>query len=43
MAMAPIRHLTWELPYAAGGALKSPKKKKVTLTVVGSGQPVGIK
>ena len=28
MAMAPIRHLTWELPYAAGGALKSPKKKK---------------
>ena len=27
-ATAPIRHLPWDLPYAAGAALKRPKKKK---------------
>ena len=27
-AKAPIRTLAWELPYAAGMALKRPKKKK---------------
>jgi len=27
-ATAPIRPLAWELPYAAGTALKSKKKKK---------------
>ena len=26
--MAPIQPLAWELPYAAGAALKRPKKKK---------------
>ena len=26
--VAPIRPLVWELPYAAGTALKSKKKKK---------------
>ena len=29
-AAAPVPPLAWELPYAAGGALKSKKKKKVT-------------
>ena len=28
MAAAAIRHLAWELPYAAGAALKRGKKKK---------------
>ena len=28
--IAPIRPLAWELPYAAGVALKSKKKKKKT-------------
>ena len=28
VAVAPIRPLAWELPYAAGVALKSKKKKK---------------
>ena len=27
-AAAPIRHLAWELPYAAGAALKKKKKRK---------------
>ena len=27
-AVAPIRPLTWELPYASGAALKDKKKKK---------------
>ena len=27
-AVAPIRPLAWELPYAAGAALKSKKKEK---------------
>ena len=27
-ATAPIRPLAWESPYAAGAALKGPKKKK---------------
>ena len=27
-AAAPIQHLFWELPYAAGGAIKKKKKKK---------------
>ena len=27
-AVAPIQPLAWELPYAAGAALKSKKKKK---------------
>jgi len=27
-AVAPIRPLAWEPPYAAGAALKRPKKKK---------------
>ena len=27
-AIAPIQPLTWELPYAAGVALKTKKKKK---------------
>ena len=27
-AIAPIQPLAWELPYAAGGALNSKKKKK---------------
>ena len=27
-AVAPIRALAWELPYAAGVALRSKKKKK---------------
>ena len=30
-AVAPIRSLAWELPYAAGAALKSKKKRKETL------------
>ena len=28
IAVAPIRPLAWEAPYAAGAALKSKKKKK---------------
>ena len=28
MAIAPIRPIAWELPYAVGVALKSQKKKK---------------
>jgi len=28
VATAPIQPLAWELPYAAGVALKRPKKKK---------------
>ena len=28
-AVAPIRPLAWELPYAAGAALKSKRKKKI--------------
>ena len=27
-AVAPVRPLAWELPYATGAALKRPKKKK---------------
>ena len=28
-AVAPIRPLAWEIPYAKGAALKSKKKKKI--------------
>ena len=28
-AVAPIRHLAWEPPYALGATLKSKKRKKV--------------
>jgi len=28
VAVAPIRPIAWELPYATGAALKSKKKKK---------------
>ena len=28
VVVIPIQPLAWELPYAAGGALKRPKKKK---------------
>ena len=30
-AVAPIRPLSWEFPYASGVALKKPKKKKMFL------------
>ena len=35
-AVAPIRPLGWEPPYAAGVALKKKKKKKELSTVPGS-------
>ena len=31
--VAPIRHLAWELPYAAGVALKTQKKKKKKISL----------
>ena len=33
VAIAPIRPLAWELPYALGVALKSKKKKKKSVTI----------
>ena len=33
VAVAPIRPLAWELPYATGTALKRQKEKKINLTL----------
>ena len=40
-AAAPIRHLTWELPYATGADLKREKKKKKNPIVAGITLEVG--
>ena len=38
MAVAPIQPLAWELPYAAGVAVKKKKKKKSDLPKLKVGQ-----